>query len=128
MHKIPWSKKRPRYKFGPNQHHSISAKLKEDGRSNDEFEIMLGRLTIEELIALKLEVTARSLNDKLYGFNLWTTVPTMARAALVHYAYTGTRTKGEMRSFLGIDGKILKKILEDYKLDEYFSKKPLDDD
>ena len=123
MHKLTWAKKRPRYKRSDNEHYSISSKLRADKKSNDEFEVMLSRLTLEELIALKLEISARAVNHKLYGLDLWKKMPTMARDALMKYAYTGTRTKMEMAAFLGLTRQDLDRWLKKLHLDEYFSRK-----
>ena len=54
MSKVNW--KRKRNYNGKNKNYSISKKLRKDRKSNEEFEIMLGSLTLEELIALKLEL------------------------------------------------------------------------
>jgi|10_taG_2_1085330.scaffolds.fasta_scaffold11274_4 hypothetical protein len=122
MHKLTWAKKRPRYKRSDSQHYSISSKLKADNKTNDEFEVMLSRLTLEELISLKLEVAARAVNHKLYGFDLWRKIPTIARDALLKYAYTGTRTKMEMASFLGVTRQDLDRWLKKLNLEDYFTK------
>ena len=57
-----WYKKRVRYnpKKKEGQYYSISNKLKNQGKSNDEFEVMVSNLTLEDLIGLKLELSARA--------------------------------------------------------------------
>jgi len=123
MHKLTWAKKRPRYKRSDKEHYSISSKLRAGNKTNDEFEVMLSRLTLEELISLKLEVSARAVNHKLYGFDLWKKIPTIARDALMKYAYTGTRTKMEMASFLGLTRQDLNRWLKKLSLEDYFARK-----
>ena len=81
---------------------SISAELRNDHRSNDEFEIMLQNLTLEEIISLKLELAARTTNRKLYGFNLWRSIPDITRCAVLTYANKAAKSKMEAASFLGI--------------------------
>ncbi len=62
-----WKKKNRTYK-GKNFHYSLRAKLKRDKRISDDFEVMLNTLTLEELIALKLELSVYNINNKLYNF------------------------------------------------------------
>ncbi len=66
---ISW--KRKKNYNGKNKNYSISNKLKKERRSNDEFEIMLSSLTLEEVIALKLELSTKPVSNRLYGIPLW---------------------------------------------------------
>ena len=50
--------------------YSISNHLRDNNRSSDQFEIALNALSLEEVIALKLELSSKILNSKRYGFNL----------------------------------------------------------
>jgi len=84
------------------QFSSISAQLRHEHRSNDEFEIMLQNLTLEEMISLKLELSAKTTNKKLFGFNLWRSIPDITRCAVLSYANKAAKTKSEAASFLGI--------------------------
>jgi hypothetical protein len=83
-----WKRKSKQNLNGVYSKHSLSKKLKEEGKSSDEFEVWVGRLTIEELIALKLEVSARILGGKLYGFNLWSAMPKIAAGCCPIKAYS----------------------------------------
>jgi hypothetical protein len=76
-----WKRKSKLNLNGVYSKHSLSKKLKEEGKSSDEFEFYIGRLSLEELIALKLEVSARMLGGKLYGFNIWSAMPKIAKDA-----------------------------------------------
>ena len=83
---------------------------------------MLSTLTLEEIIALRLEIAARTVNFKLYGLNLWQSVPDIVRHAILKYAHSAARTKGEMAAFLGIDKGSLKKLLKKHNTSNYFQK------
>jgi len=48
-----WKKKLREYK-GTNYYYSLRNKLREDKKVDDHFEMLLNRLTMEELIGLKL--------------------------------------------------------------------------
>ena len=63
-------KRRKNYN-GKNKNYSMSNKLKKERRSNDEFEIMLSNLTLEEVVALKLELSTKPVSGRLYGIPIW---------------------------------------------------------
>ena len=117
-----WESKRSRFKRKDQDYYSISNKLTSEGKINENFEIMLSSLTLEEIIGLRLELAARSVNYKLYGLNIWQTVPDIVRDGILKYTASAARTKGEMASFLGIDKSSLKKLLKKYDVSNYFSK------
>tara|TARA_A100001515_G_scaffold62318_1_gene49138 strand:+ start:584 stop:952 length:369 start_codon:yes stop_codon:yes gene_type:complete len=117
-----WEKKRSRFKRKDQDYYSISNKLKSQGKIDERFEIMLSSLTLEEIIGLRLELAARVVNYKLYGLNIWQTVPDIVRDGILKYTASAARTKGEMASFLGIDKSSLKKLLKKYDVSNYFSK------
>lgn len=81
---------------------SFSKYLRSNNKSSDEFEFMLNKLTLEEVIALKLEVTSRTMNGKLYGFNLWFNIPRIAKEALLLFAVSATTNMVEAQTLLGI--------------------------
>ena len=106
---------------GKNHTYSISKKLQKDKKISDEFEIMINSLTLEEVIALKLELSTRSLRGKFYGFPIWKSLPELTRDAVLKYALSATRSKKEAARFLGITVAELNKNLKIYKTDSFFS-------
>ena len=56
---------------GKNVNYSLTNKLRSDNRSNEEFEVMINNLSLEEVIALKLELSSTRFGFKLYGIPLW---------------------------------------------------------
>jgi|TARA_B100000287_G_C20672450_1_gene793894 hypothetical protein len=117
-----WESKRSRFKRQDRDYYSISNKLKSENKIDERFEIMLSSLTLEEIIGLRLELAAKSVNYKLYGLNMWHKVPDMVKDGVLKYVYSAARTKGEMASFLGIDKSMLKKLLKKYEITNYFTK------
>lgn len=118
-----WEKKRSRFKKKDQYYYSISNKLKSLGRINEEFEIQLGSLTLEDIIGLKLELSAKTVNYDLYGINIWQTIPDIVKSAVLNFAYSAGRTKSEMAFFLGLDLSRFKKLLKKYEVTNYFSEK-----
>ena len=117
-----WESKRSRFKRPDHDYYSIANKLKSEEKINERFEIMLSSLTLEEIIGLRLELAAKTVNYKLYGINLWHSVQDVVRDGILKYAYSASRTKGEAASFLGIDKSVFKKLLKKYNITNYFSK------
>ena len=60
---------------GRNRYFSVSRKLRKEGKSSEEFEAMLSALTLEDIIALRLEVAARLTRGKIHGIFLFTMNP-----------------------------------------------------
>ena len=81
---------------------------------------MLISLTLEELIGLKLELGARSINYKMYGLPIWSAIPTIVKEATLKCAVSITRTKGEAARFLGLNRSHLKQLIKKYEIDNYF--------
>lgn len=108
----------PKKQKNPNKiGKSIIKLLREQNRSNEEFEILVSRLTLEELIWLKLELSAKLFaNNKFYGFTLWSTMPKIIKTSLINFALFSTSTKVEAARFLGITEERLYEITKQNKL------------
>ena len=124
MSKVNW--KRKRNYNGKNKNYSISKKLRKDRKSNEEFEIMLANLTLEEVIALKLELATKSISNRMYGFPIWHSLHNIVQDAVFKYAYSATRTKREAMRFLGLQENWFHKLQKKYGIDDYFVEKTLD--
>ena len=117
-----WESKRSRFKKPDQDFYSIANKLKKEGKINEKFEVMISTLTLEEIIGLRLELAAKSVNYKLYGANIWSALPNIVQEGVLRYVYSAARTKGEIASFLGINKSSLKKLLKKYDISNYFTK------
>ena len=117
-----WENKRSRFKKPDQDYYSIANKLKSENKIDERFEVMLSCLTLEEIIALRLELAAKVVNYKLYGTNIWHSLPNIVQESVLKYAYSAARTKGEIASFLGINKSSLKKLLKKYDISNYFIK------
>ena len=95
---------------------SLSRKLRNEGKSNEAFEIMLSALTLEEIIGLKLECASRLTNGKLYGFNLWSSIVETTKEALYNAVVSITSTNKEATRILGISGQTFKALKRKYNI------------
>ncbi len=121
---MPWKNKKKLY--GANKDYSISRKLRNEGKTNDQFEITLGSLSLEELIALKLELASKSVGGKLYGLPLWYSLPEITKDAVLKYSLSAARTKMEAARFLGVNKEYFYRLLKKYNVNSYFEEKSLD--
>tara|TARA_R110000824_G_scaffold100221_1_gene238317 strand:+ start:2349 stop:2720 length:372 start_codon:yes stop_codon:yes gene_type:complete len=112
--------KRKKNYNGKNKNYSMSNKLKKERRSNDEFEIMLSSLTLEEVIALKLELSTKPVSNRMYGFPIWNSLHTIVQDAVFKYAFSATRTQAEAMRFLGLKEQSFHIFRKKFGLDDYF--------
>jgi hypothetical protein len=112
--------KRKKNYNGKNKNYSIINKLKKERKTNEEFEIMMNNLTLEEVIALKLELSTRGLASRSYGIPLWSNLLYVVQDAVLKYALSATRTKAEAMRFLGLKESSFFVLVKKYSLDDYF--------
>jgi len=106
---------------GKNRYYSLSNKLKKEGKSSDEFEILFNNLSLEEVIGLKLELASKyQLRGKLYGLPIWYSLRTIVKDAVLKYALSATRSKREGARFLGLQENNFNLLLKKHKIDNYF--------
>ena len=98
----------------PHSSYSISKELRKENKINNEFEAMLSHLTMEEIIALKLELATRAVGGKFYGNYLFKVMPYIAKDAVVRYALSATETKKAATMFLGVTRKEFNRIYRRY--------------
>ena len=116
---MTWARKKQR--TGKYKEYSLLQKLRREAKLNDSTEVAIGNLTLEELIGVKLELAARTINGKLYGIPIWRNLPNIAKDAALKYAISSTRSQQEAARFLGIRVRELKKIAYKFKTERYFT-------
>ena len=103
-------KKHPKKK----KSYSIIRKLRKEGKLPEEMEIFVSNLSLEDLIALKLEIASKPISGKLYGIPIWKSIPFIVRDAVLKTAISVCRTKVDAANLLGMDvdkmNNLLKKI------------------
>ena len=112
--------KRKRTHSGTTKNYSLSRKLRQEGRINETFEITLANLTLEEVIGLKIQLSSQPVGNRLYGFPLWYAMPYIVKDALLKYACSATKTKGEAMRFLGLRPKDFRNLSKKYHIEDYF--------
>jgi hypothetical protein len=85
-----------------NKSYNLTEELINSKRIDENFVHMLDGLSLEEILGLKLETTAKLVKGKLYGLKLYYTLPVILREALIKYTCKKFATKSHAANFLGI--------------------------
>ena len=105
------------------RYYSITNKLRRENKINKDFESMLSNLSLEDIIALKLELSTRSVSNRLYGLPIWNNLVRITQEAVLKYAVSAPRTQGEAMRFLGLRPKDYKTLSKKFEIDNYFEEK-----
>mgnify|MGYP003133686922 CR=1 FL=1 len=100
---------------------SVIKLLKNKNLINDELLTCINSLSIEDLIAIKFELSANNINNRLYGFDIWRNSGYIVKEALLKFAISTTNSKKDAARFLGLTYSEFKKVLSTYKVKNYFS-------
>ena len=68
---------------------------------------------------MKLELASNSAGKALYGLPLWYSLPDIVQDAMLKYALSATRTKGEAMRLLGLVPKDFKRLEKKFNTKEY---------
>lgn len=100
---------------------SVIKKLKDQNQITDQMLVCINQLTIEDLIAVKFELSANHINNRLYGFSLWGKSNNMMKEALLKFAISTTNSKKDAARFLGLTYAEFKRVMTVYKVKNYFT-------
>ena len=103
--------------------YSISKILRDKKKSNDYFELMIGNLTLEELIALKLEIAFRTAQTPLMGIPIWKTTTKFVKDAIFKFALSAAGTKKGAKRLLGMNNKQFDNYLQKLEIISYYKEK-----
>ena len=87
----------------------------------DDLLININNLSLEDLIAIKLELSANNINNRLYGFDLWRQSNNIVKEALLKFAVSTTKSKKDAARFLGLTYLEFKRVMSQYTVDNYFA-------
>ena len=109
-------KKHPKKK----KSYSIIRKLRKEGKLPEEMEIFVSNLSLEDLIALKLEIASKPISGKLYGIPIWKSIPFIVRDAVLKTAISVCRTKVDAANLLGMDVDKMNNLLKKYNTIDFY--------
>lgn len=111
-----WKKKLREYK-GKYSRYSLRKKLLKEKKINSDFEVILNSLTLEEIIAVKLELANSHINNKLYNFPIYRSIQYIVKEAVVTFALSATRTNRDAASFLGMKEREINQLIKKFQID-----------
>ena len=117
---MAWERKLTSRRKKSTKNHSISNVLRKQGKSSDQFEVMFNKLSLEEVIGLKLELANRAAGGYLYGLPIWQAIPDLVKDAVLKFASTATKTKGEAARYLGMNIQQFNQLNKKYRINHYF--------
>lgn len=112
--------------YGKRKRYSVINKLIEEEKINDSFLYLVNCLSLEELIAVKLEMSAKASGGSIFGIPVWNSLKDICRDASLKFALSAARTKAEAAVFLGISISTLREYMNKYSIKEYFEEKEND--
>ncbi|MGI9312708.1 MAG: hypothetical protein ACR2O9_04135 [Alphaproteobacteria bacterium] len=83
--------------------------LTQKGILSNELLVLISNMTLEDLIAIKIELSSSHLKNRLFGLDIWKKIDYITKEALMRVAISCTKSNSEAARFLGI-------TLSDYRL------------
>lgn len=95
---------------------SLLKKLREEKKSNEEFEVMLKHLTLEEILFLRLELEDEAFRNNLTGYKLFFMIKEIISEGLIKFALDLKKSKKGTARFLGLDIDTLERNMYRYNI------------
>tara|TARA_R110000782_G_scaffold171695_2_gene263415 strand:+ start:240 stop:608 length:369 start_codon:yes stop_codon:yes gene_type:complete len=99
---------------------SVIQKFKDQNKINDETLVIINAFTIEDLLAIKLELSANNINNRLYGLDIWKKSDYIIKDAMLKFAVSTTKSKKDAARFLGVSYSEFNSLYKRYKLEDFF--------
>jgi hypothetical protein len=96
--------------------------LRSEGRISEQFEVFFNSLTLEEVIALKLELSVKTQGSPIYGLPLIENLKHIVQDAVLKFAISTTQTSSEAARLLGIKQINLYPLEKRFGIFGYFGK------
>ena len=97
-------------------------KLKDQNKVNDQLLVSINKLSLEELIAIKLELSSQYVNNRLYGLDIWRRTSYIVRDGILKFSLFVAKFKKNEARFLGLTYFDYMKHLKKYQT--FFTKNP----
>jgi hypothetical protein len=101
---------------------SLLKKLRSERKIDDNFEAILNSLSLEDIIALKLELSSKTAGSPLYGLPIWHGLNDIVKDAVLKFAISTTQTSSEAARFLGLDQGQLVPLIKKFRIYDYFGR------
>ena len=99
---------------------SIINKLTHEGVVSQDLLVLINNLTLEDLIAIKLELSCALVKNKLYGIDFWSNSCYIIREALLKFSISVSKSKKDAARFLGLDLREFNTQYKKYNIESYF--------
>ena len=99
---------------------SVINKLTHENKINNKLLVLINNLTLEDLIAIKLELSCAHVNNRLYGLDIWNKACYIIREALLKFAISTTHSKKDAARFLGLTYAEFKQQYNQFDIENYF--------
>tara|TARA_R100001082_G_scaffold14878_1_gene7629 strand:+ start:140 stop:475 length:336 start_codon:yes stop_codon:yes gene_type:complete len=99
---------------------SLIKNLKDQNQISDELLVCINSLSLENLIAIKLELCANHINNRLYGFDIWRKTSYIVKDALLKFAISTTKSKKDAARFLGLTSQDFYKACKKFEINQHF--------
>ncbi len=96
--------------------YSIISKLKDQNKINDQLLVCLNSLTLEDIIAVKLELSTNLLNNRLYGLDIWNKMSNITKEAILKFSLSVTKNKTDAARFLGLTQQNFRRACKNYNI------------
>ena len=101
---------------------SVSSEYQKKEKKIDKaFQLKLEALSLEEVIALKLELAVKAAGNYMFGYQIWRSLGNIAKDATLKWALSVTRTKLEAVRLLGLDKADFVRLLREYGSETFFT-------
>ena len=94
--------------------------LKERNKITEQTLVCINSLSLEDLLAVKFELSADQINNRLYGFDIWRAMPHIVKEATLKFAISTTQSKKDASRFLGLTYLEFLNICKKYKINHFF--------
>jgi hypothetical protein len=118
--KMSWQKKVNKIKSNSTTSpiESTIKNLESENKINENFLTCLNQLTLEEIIACKLELATKAAGGMLFGLPLWNAIPEITKEALLKATIVACKTQADAAAFLGITKTRLFQLIDKYDINK----------
>jgi hypothetical protein len=104
------------------KHKSVLNKLRDNNLVSDDLIVLINIMSLEDIIALKLELSSKIVKNRFYGFDIWRNSKYIVQEAILKFAISATESKKDAARFLGLNYHSFLKLTKKYEIQKYFDK------